>query len=117
MPRCTTASLGDGDKRLFAQVRAAPPGSRWAATRPASRPALAELLFRYRARNWPDTLTPTSASAGTTIAAARSARDSGLSEYTFDCFAAIDRRRCATLRRRAPTAGAAATRWSAGAAT
>ena len=49
--------IGDGDKRLFAQVRTTPPealGAREFGFRDARLP---ELLFRYRARNWPQTLT------------------------------------------------------------
>jgi exodeoxyribonuclease-1 len=48
--------LPDADKRLLAQVRATPPaelGSRPFPFRDARYP---ELLFRYRARNWPETL-------------------------------------------------------------
>ncbi len=48
--------LPDADKRLLAQVRATPPeqlGERAFPFRDARYP---ELLFRYRARNWPDTL-------------------------------------------------------------
>lgn len=46
----------DADKRLFAEVRRSSP-SELASPRFAFRdPRYAELLFRYRARNWPDTL-------------------------------------------------------------
>jgi exodeoxyribonuclease-1 len=48
--------LPDADKRLLTQVRATPPeqlGERAFPFRDARYP---ELLFRYRARNWPDTL-------------------------------------------------------------
>ena len=50
--------LPDADKRLLREVRATPPeqlGQRRFEFRDARYP---ELLFRYRARNWPDTLTP-----------------------------------------------------------
>jgi exodeoxyribonuclease-1 len=50
--------LPDADKRLLREVRATPPaqlGSRNFNFRDAR---YAELLFRYRARNWPETLTP-----------------------------------------------------------
>jgi exodeoxyribonuclease-1 len=49
--------LPDSDKRLLRDVRATPPeqlGQRAFAFRDARYP---ELLFRYRARNWPETLT------------------------------------------------------------
>lgn len=48
--------IGDGDKRLLADVRSTPPkglGAREFGFRDARLP---ELLFRYRARNWPDSL-------------------------------------------------------------
>ncbi|BFI96081.1 MAG: exodeoxyribonuclease I [Rhodanobacter sp.] len=48
--------LPDADKRLLREVRATPPeqlGTRAFAFRD---PRYAELLFRYRARNWPETL-------------------------------------------------------------
>ena len=46
----------DADKRLFANVRATPP-EQLARTPFAFRdPRYTELLFRYRARNWPETL-------------------------------------------------------------
>lgn len=50
--------IGDGDKRLCAQVRGTPPAL-LAKARYAFRDArLPEMLFRYRARNWPDHLLP-----------------------------------------------------------
>src|SRR3546814_7881136 len=48
--------IGDGDKRRCTDVRATPPealGSRDFGFQDARLP---ELLFRYRARNWPETL-------------------------------------------------------------
>jgi exodeoxyribonuclease-1 len=53
--------LEDADRRLLAEVRATPPaqlGRRRFAFRDARLP---ELLFRYRARNWPETLDPAEA--------------------------------------------------------
>ena len=48
--------FGDGDRRLLRDVRRTPP-EQLATQRFAFRDArCAELLFRYRARNWPDTL-------------------------------------------------------------
>jgi exodeoxyribonuclease I len=47
----------DADKRLFGAVRATPPAE-WATRRFNFKDArFTELLFRYRARNWPQTLT------------------------------------------------------------
>ncbi len=48
--------IGDGDKRLFRDIRTTPPQALAARTFGFKDPRLAELLFRYRARNWPDTL-------------------------------------------------------------
>ncbi len=45
------------DKRLLAEVRACPPERLGQADFAFADPRLAELLFRYRARNWPQTLT------------------------------------------------------------
>ena len=48
--------VGDGDKRLFRDVRTTPSAALGARTFGFKDPRLPELLFRYRARNWPDTL-------------------------------------------------------------
>ncbi|GAB3725991.1 exodeoxyribonuclease I [Luteimonas pelagia] len=50
------AFLADGDKRKLADVRATPPHLLGARDFGFSDPRLPELLFRYRARNWPDSL-------------------------------------------------------------
>jgi exodeoxyribonuclease-1 len=60
-PSDVDASLYDGfidnaDKRLFADVRSTPPQSLATRAFGFRDPRLPELLFRYRARNWPDTL-------------------------------------------------------------
>jgi exodeoxyribonuclease-1 len=47
---------GDADKRLFAAVRATPPEQLGQRAFPFRDARYTELLFRYRARNWPDTL-------------------------------------------------------------
>jgi exodeoxyribonuclease-1 len=49
--------VGDGDKRRLADVRATPPGELATRAFPFSDQRLVELLFRYRARNWPESLT------------------------------------------------------------
>ncbi|MET0328297.1 MAG: exodeoxyribonuclease I [Luteimonas sp.] len=49
---------GDGDKRRMAQVRATPPTLLGARDFGFEDPRLDTLLLRYRARNWPDTLSP-----------------------------------------------------------
>jgi len=50
--------VGDGDKRRLADVRATPPAELATRAFPFSDQRLVELLFRYRARNWPETLSP-----------------------------------------------------------
>jgi exodeoxyribonuclease-1 len=50
--------FSDGDRRRMEQVRQAGP-QELARLRPAFEdPRLDELLFRYRSRNWPETLSP-----------------------------------------------------------
>jgi exodeoxyribonuclease-1 len=49
--------IGDGDKRRLADVRATRPQDLGTRAFGFGDGRLAELLFRYRARNWPDTLT------------------------------------------------------------
>jgi len=49
--------LPDADRRLLAEVRATPPAQLGSGRFTFRDPRYAELLFRYRARNWPDTLT------------------------------------------------------------
>ncbi|MDQ3206061.1 MAG: exodeoxyribonuclease I, partial [Pseudomonadota bacterium] len=78
--------IGDGDKRLFREVRGTPPqalGQRQFGFRDARLP---ELLFRYRARNWPDTLSPEERDRWDDYRRGRLQRDAGLSEYSFDSF-------------------------------
>lgn len=48
--------LGDADRRRLAAVRATPPHALAGRDFGFADPRLPELLFRYRARNWPDTL-------------------------------------------------------------
>jgi exodeoxyribonuclease-1 len=48
--------LPDADKKLLAQVRATPPAELGRRAFPFRDPRYPELLFRYRARNWPDSL-------------------------------------------------------------
>ncbi|GGA00783.1 exodeoxyribonuclease I [Dyella caseinilytica] len=50
--------LPDADKRLLREVRATPAEQLAQRAFGFRDPRYAELLFRYRARNWPDTLTP-----------------------------------------------------------
>lgn len=78
--------IGDGDKRRFADVRGTPPellGQRDFGFRD---PRLPELLFRYRARNWPDTLTQPEQERWDDYRRLRLGSDSGLSENTFESY-------------------------------
>lgn len=79
--------LADADKRRFLQVRATPPaqlGQREFGFQDARLP---ELLFRYRARNWPETLALEERERWDDYRRHRLCQDSGLSEYTFESFA------------------------------
>jgi exodeoxyribonuclease-1 len=50
--------LPDGDKPLLRRVRGTPPEQLGRVAFPFADPRYPELLFRYRAVNWPDTLSP-----------------------------------------------------------
>ncbi len=76
--------LQEGDKRKFGEVRSTPPtvlGQRDFAFKD---PRLPELLFRYRARNWPDTLSMAEAERWRDYRRSRLCEDRGLSEFTFE---------------------------------
>jgi exodeoxyribonuclease-1 len=78
--------LADADKRRFTDVRTTPPellGQRDFGFRD---PRLPELLFRYRARNWPTTLTHDERRRWDDYRRLRLGGESGLSEYSFDGF-------------------------------
>lgn len=70
------------DKRLLAQVRTTPPEQLAAARYPFQDPRLPELLFRYRARNWPHSLLPTERARWTDYRRRRLLEASGTSELT-----------------------------------
>ena len=77
---------GDGDRRLCTQVRATAPAELGRRAFDFRDPRLPELLFRYRARNWPETLGADERSRWDDYRRLRLQADSGLSEYTFDTF-------------------------------
>jgi exodeoxyribonuclease-1 len=86
--------VGDGDKRPCVEVRATPPqslGDRNFAFQDARLP---ELLFRYRARNWPETLDAGEQLRWDAYRQHRLGEDSGLSELSFSQY----REQIATLR-------------------
>jgi len=74
---------GDGDKRLFTDVRSALPTQLAMLADGFKDPRYVELLFRYRARNWPDTLSGAEHQRWNNYRRQRLTRDSGLSEYDF----------------------------------
>jgi exodeoxyribonuclease-1 len=78
--------LDDGDKRKFATVRSLPPASLGTHDFAFRDARLPELLFRYRARNWPETLDAQERVRWDDYRRNRLTRDAGLSEYTFDTF-------------------------------
>ena len=80
--------MGDGDKRLFPDVRATPPQALGARTFGFRDPRLQELLFRYRARNWPETLSASEQARWNDYRRLRLRDERGLSEYSFDTFRA-----------------------------
>lgn len=78
--------IGDGDKRRCAEVRATPPSALGAREFGFQDPRLPELLFRYRARNWPDTLSAGERERWDAYRRGRLQQDSGLSELTLARF-------------------------------
>jgi len=75
--------IGDGDKRLLRDVRITPPDALGTRTFAFKDPRLPELLFRYRARNWPDTLSIEERTRWDDYRRLRLHSDSGLSEHSF----------------------------------
>jgi exodeoxyribonuclease I len=78
--------LGDGDRRKFPAVRSIPPHMLGHHDFAFQDTRLPELLFRYRARNWLDSLSVAERSRWDDYRRLRLSRDSGLSEYSFDSF-------------------------------
>lgn len=75
--------IGDGDKRRCAEVRATPPQALGTREFGFQDLRLPELLFRYRARNWPETLTVDEHGRWNDYRRRRLVDESGLSELTF----------------------------------
>ena len=78
------AFIDKGDARLFPQVRTTAPHALRDAAFAFKDARLPELLFRYRARNWPDTIDAGEQARWDAYRNQRLRIDSGLSEYTFD---------------------------------
>ena len=80
--------IGDSDKRLFPQIRRTPAAALAHLRDRLQDARLRELLPRYQARNWPESLTPGQRREWDVYRRRRLAPDSGLSEYDFDSFRA-----------------------------
>lgn len=78
--------IGNGDKARMARVRGTPPAQLGATDYGFQDPRLAELLFRYRARNWPDTLDVEARLRWDGYRRRRLHVDGGLSEHTFQTY-------------------------------
>ncbi|MGY0559398.1 exodeoxyribonuclease I [Luteimonas sp. A277] len=78
--------LPDGDRRRMIEVRATPPDALGARDFGFEDPRLAELLFRYRARNWPDKLDAAEREQWDAFRRRRLATESGLSEVSLSGF-------------------------------
>ena len=76
--------IGDADKRLFASVRSAPPHLLAKQVFGFRDARLPELLFRYRARNWPESLLPVEHTRWNEYRRQRLEIDNGLAELTFE---------------------------------
>lgn len=94
--------IADGDKRRLAEVRATPPEHLDKREFGFKDARLPELLFRYRARNWPGTLTQPEQRRWDAYRRQRLNVDGGLSELTFDGY----EREIAALRMQHPDDGA-----------
>ncbi len=76
--------VGDGDRRRLIEVRATAPAHLGTRDFGFTDPRLPELLFRYRARNWPDTLTPDEQVRWDDYRRARHAPGTTQAEQSFD---------------------------------
>ncbi len=85
----------DADKRLFPRVRSAPLAELATFGPRFDDPRYAELLFRYRARNWPEALSADELARWNDYRRTRLGGPSGLSEHDFTTYYA----EIATLRR------------------
>jgi exodeoxyribonuclease-1 len=76
----------DADKRLFPRVRSAAVAELSDLGPRFDDPRFAELLFRYRARNWPGSLDPADQHRWDDYRRRRLGSDTGLSEYDFTSY-------------------------------
>ncbi len=73
----------DGDKRMFPKVRASAPTDMASLETAFTDPRYRELLFRYRARNWPESLGASEQTRWNDYRRLRLTSERGLSEYDF----------------------------------
>lgn len=78
--------LPDADRRLFPRIRATPPDRLGAESFPFVDARLEEVLFRYRARNWPDTLSGAERGRWNDYRCLRLEADRGWSELDFTAY-------------------------------
>jgi exodeoxyribonuclease-1 len=79
--------LPDHDRRLFPRVRSAAPAALPAFATQLEDPRLQELVFRYQARNWPESLDASQQARWNAYRHTRLDSDIGLSEYSFETYA------------------------------
>lgn len=82
------AFLPNADRALLADVRATPPGQLGTRSFPFRDPRYPELLFRYRARNWPETLDADEHARWEAFRLDRLTRRGPLTTLTFDEYTA-----------------------------
>lgn len=80
--------IADADRRHCRRVRATPPERLGQEAFASNDDRLGELLFRYRARNWPDTLSPVERERWNAWRRQRLDSDIGWSEYSFTSYCA-----------------------------
>jgi exodeoxyribonuclease-1 len=78
--------LPNADKPLLEAVRSTPPAQLGNRTFPFRDPRYAELLFRYRARNWPDTLSAEEQERWNDFRRRRLTHDTPLTTLTLDAY-------------------------------
>jgi len=78
--------LPDGDRPLLERVRATPPDQLNGHDFPFRDTRYPDLLFRYRARNWPDTLSAAEHARWETFRRERLTRDTAVTTLTLDAY-------------------------------
>ena len=78
--------VADADKRLFPRIRSSKPSELGGIADQLKDPRFPELLFRYQARNWPDSLDAAQRRRWNDYRQRRLGSDCGLSEYSFASF-------------------------------